>query len=54
MLVTSLVEDATACGIGDMLRKQEAAKQVCMNEQRWGGGRNIDELNNSSDGAKVG
>ncbi|CAM9338179.1 unnamed protein product, partial [Ectocarpus sp. 12 AP-2014] len=27
-LVTSLVEDATAAGIGDMLRREEAAKQV--------------------------
>eukprot|EP00752_Nemacystus_decipiens_P018211 g16340.t1 len=28
LLVTSLVEDATASGIGDMLRKQEASKQA--------------------------
>lgn len=28
LLVTSLVEDATASGIGDMLRKEEASKQV--------------------------
>lgn len=28
LLVTSLVEDATASGIGDMLRMEEASKQV--------------------------
>ena len=28
LLVTSLVEDATASGIGDMLRKEESSKQV--------------------------
>lgn len=28
LLVTSLVEDATGSGIGEMLRKEEASKQV--------------------------
>ncbi|CAN0168212.1 unnamed protein product [Scytosiphon promiscuus] len=31
LLVTSLVEDATASGIGDMLQKEEASKQVSDN-----------------------
>ncbi|CAB1108713.1 unnamed protein product [Ectocarpus sp. CCAP 1310/34] len=33
-LVTSLVEDATAAGIGDMLRREEAAKQMKVDHTR--------------------
>lgn len=63
MLVTALVEDATAFGIGDMLRKQEAAKQVCCLKReggtRTGGGailvcNFIDKCNIRNDGAVVG
>lgn len=36
LLVTSLVEDATGSGIGEMLRKEEASKQVhCCTCRLW-------------------
>lgn len=36
LLMTSLVDDATASGIGEMLRKEEASKQVKSREEFMG------------------